>query len=169
MSATDVEPFDPRPGRASVLLSIAGALLTVVVSAATLPAAALGLAGLVLLPIGVQRGSRLVHRLGSAALFSAVVIAGAAGLAPLAMLVAAGAAVVAWDAGEQGIGLGEQLGRAAATTRVQVVHTGATVAVGALVGVVGYAVYDVATAGQPTTAIALLVGAAILFTYLLER
>lgn len=169
MSATDVEPFDPRPDTTATLLSVAGALLAVVLSAATLPAAALGLAGLVLLPIGVQRGSRLVHRLGSAALFAAVVLAGAAGLAPLPMLVAAGAAVVAWDAGEQGLGLGEQLGRKAATTRVQAVHTGATAAVGTLVGVVGYAVYDVASAGQPTTAIVLLVGAAILLTYLLDR
>lgn len=169
MSATEIDAFDPRPGRTSVAITTVAALVAVLASAATLPAAAAGLAGVVLLPIGVQRGSRLLHRLGAAGLFAGVLLAGAAGSPPVTMLVAAGAAVVAWDAGEHGIGLGQQLGSAATTTRAQVTHTVATVAVGAAVAVVGYVVYDIARSGQPTTAVVLLLVAAILFTFLLDR
>jgi len=169
MSATEIDTFDPRPGRASVALTTVAALVAVLASAATLPAAAAGLVGVVLLPIGVLRGSRLLHRLGSAGLFAAVLLAGAAGSPPITMLVAAGAAVVAWDAGEHGIGLGRQLGSAATMWRAQGLHTVATVAVGAVVAIVGYLVYEVASSGQPTTAVVLLLVAAILFTFLLDR
>lgn len=169
MSSTEIESFDPRPGTVSVVLTVAPAVLAAVASAATLPSTAAGLTGVILLPIGVQRGSRLLHRLGTAGLFAGVLLAGAAGAPPITMLIAAGAAVVAWDAGEHGIGLGEQLGSAAAMARTQVTHTGATAAVGTAVAVVGYFVYQIASSGQPTTAVVLLLVAALLFTFLLDR
>jgi len=169
MSATEVEAFDPRPTRASVALTVVPAVVAVVASAVTLPSAAAAFLGLVLLPIGVQRGSRLLHRLGAAGLFAGVLLAGAAGSPPITMLVGAGAAVVAWDAGEHGIGLGQQLGTAAAMSRAQFAHTGATAVVGVVVAAVGYGVFRVASAGQPTTAVVLLVFAALLFTFLLDR
>jgi len=169
MSATDANAFDPRPTRTSVVLTVVPALVAVLASAATLPSAGAAVLGLVVLPIGVLRGSRLLHRLGAAALFSGVLLAGAAGTPPVTMLVAAGAAVVAWDAGEHGLGLGRQLGTAATMGRSQVVHTGATVVVGMVVAGVGYGVYTIARTGQPTTAVVLLVFAALLFTFLLDR
>lgn len=169
MSSAQVESFDPRPRRLSVALTVVPALVAVLASAATLPAAATGLVGVVLLPIGVLRGSRLLHRIGTAGLFAAVLLAGGAGAPPIRMLVAAGTAVLAWDAGEHGIGLGEQLGTAATMARTQLTHTGVTAFVGTVVAVVGYVVYEIARSGQPTTAVVLLLLAALLFTFLLDR
>ncbi|MBO4247054.1 hypothetical protein IL252_04355 [Halomicrobium sp. IBSBa] len=167
--ATDADSLDTRPGTASVAVAVAAGLVTVLVSATTPLAGAVGPCGLVVVSFGVRRGSRLPHRIGSAGLFGAVLLAGVAGTDPVPMLVAAGAAVVAWDAGEHGIGLGRQLGHAAVSTRAQLAHVGVTVAVGSVVAVVGYVVYDAASTGQPTTAIALSLGAALLFTYALDR
>jgi len=167
--ATDADSLDTRPGTASVAVAVAAGLVTVLVSATTLLAGAVGLCALVVVSFGVRRGSRLLHRIGSAGLFGAVLLAGVAGTEPVPMLVAAGAAVVAWDAGEHGIDLGRQLGHAAVSTRAQLAHVGVTVAVGSAVAVVGYVVYDAASTGQPTTAIALSLGAALLFTYALDR
>jgi len=169
VSATEVESFDPRPDRIAVVLTVVPAVVALIASAVTPPAAVAAVVGVVLLPIGVQRGSRRLHRLGAASLFTAVLLAGAAGAPPVQMLVAAGAAILAWDAGEHGIGLGEQLGSAARTRRTLLAHTGATTAVGVVVAAVGYVVYRIARTGQPTTAVVLLLLAALLFTFLLDQ
>ena len=107
-------------------------------------------------------GSRTLVKLGVGSVFLTVLLAGFFRSAtPDVLLGATAASVVAWDAGEQAIGLGEQLGRSATTWQLELVHVGATglVAVAAVGGV--YATRTVATgtpsfAGFTATAVALL-------------
>lgn len=107
-------------------------------------------------------GSRTLVKLGVGLVFCSVLLAGFfQSVTPHVLLGATAASVVAWDAGEHAIGLGEQLGRSATTWRLELVHVGATglVAVAAVGGV--YATRTVATgtpsfAGFTATTVALL-------------
>lgn len=107
-------------------------------------------------------GSRTLVKVGVGCVFCSVLLAGFFRSAdPDVLLGATAASVVGWDAGEQAIGLGEQLGRSATTWRLELVHVAATglVAVAAVGGV--YATRAVGTgtpsfAGFTATAVALL-------------
>ncbi|MDS0295933.1 DUF7519 family protein [Halogeometricum luteum] len=111
-----------------------------------------GLVGAGVAPLRSNRAGALVT-VGAAALTVAVVLAGLlteAGATPL--LAAMVAAVVAWDAGERAVSLGEQVGVAARTWPVEVGRTAATAGYGALVvaatlGVRGMGVTDVPLLG----------------------
>ncbi len=162
------EAFDPRPAGLSAWLTAAAALVAVAASAVTATATVLGAVGLIAMPVGVARGADRLHRVGALALFGGVLLAGSAGASPATMLVATGATVVAWDAGENALELGRQVGSRAGTRRAVLVHTGATAGVAALVGAVGLGVYRFAGAGQPTVAVVLLLAAALLFALLLD-
>lgn len=168
MSAETETVFDRAPSL-SVWITAVAALVAVLVSGVTTEAAALGLLGLVAMPVGVSRGSRTVHTLGAVALFAGVLLAGSSGAGPAVVLVATAATVVAWDAGENAIGLGRQLGSAAETRRAELTHVGATTAVAAAVGALAYGTYRLARSGQPTMAVVLLLLAALLFAFLLDR
>lgn len=86
-----------------------------------------------LVPIRGQ-GSRSVVKVGAAGLFAGVLFAGLFQTVPFEMLLGTTiGTVVAWDAGEHAIGVGEQLGRRATTWRLEVGHIAGT----ALVGVAG--------------------------------
>jgi hypothetical protein len=99
-----------------------------------------GLIGLLVLagalvPIHGQR-SRALVKAGAAGLFTSVVLAGLFRAVGLWLLLAAGVGViVAWDASEHAIGVGEQLGEVASSWRCELPHVAATVGVG-IVGVV---------------------------------
>ncbi|ELZ30944.1 hypothetical protein C474_10796 [Halogeometricum pallidum JCM 14848] len=116
-----------------------------------------GVAGVALVGAGVaplrsNRAGGLVT-VGAAVLTVSVVLAGLlteTGATPL--LVAMVAAVVAWDAGERAVSLGEQVGVAARTWPVEVGRTAATagygvVVVAATLGVRGMGVTDVPLVG----------------------
>lgn len=76
-------------------------------------------------------GSRLLVKAGAAALFAAVLLAGLFQTADLTLLLGATVGtVVAWDAGDNAVGIGEQLGRPARTWRLEVSHLVATAGVG---------------------------------------
>ncbi|SFR91718.1 hypothetical protein SAMN05216559_0959 [Halomicrobium zhouii] len=160
--------FDQSPSTLGVATTIVAGLVAVAATTVSPPAALLALAGLLVLAVGVHRGSNQAHKLGTAGLFAGVLLAGAAGASPAASLVAFGGAVLAWDAGENAISLGRQLGAHAPTRRATVVHVAATGAVASVVGVLALVVYDLSRAGQPTTAVALLLVAALLFIWLLD-
>lgn len=154
---TDV---DRSPARPAATLAIVVALVGVAgLAAAGRPLGALlGLLGAVLIWVGVRRGSRRAVGSGAVALFGGMLVAGLADASPAGVLVGAAGAVLAWDAGERAITVGEQAGRAAATTRAGVVPGSGTAAVLALAGGVGYGAFRVSTGGKPTAAlVALLV------------
>jgi hypothetical protein len=94
--------------------------------------------------------------LGAVGLFGGVLLAGAQGGGPEALVLGLLGTVVAWDVGEHAVGLGEQLGREATTTRSELVHAAASLAVGAAGATLGYGVFLVAAGGQPTTALVFL-------------
>ncbi|WP_247003720.1 DUF7519 family protein [Halosolutus gelatinilyticus] len=125
-------------------------------------ALAAGGVGLALLVSGVARGTRSSVSLGAAALVAGAIVAGVQGAAAGAVLVSVVAAVLAWDAGTTAISIGEQLGRKAPTRRIELVHLAASAAVGALTIGAGYLLYEIATDGQPLSALVLLIVATVL-------
>ncbi|QLG29053.1 hypothetical protein HUG10_16570 [Halorarum halophilum] len=126
--------------------------------------AGIGAVGVVLVVAGLLRPSRRVLGAGAVAIVCAVLAASAFdGAGVGASLAGTVAAAVAWDLGEHALGLGEQLGRETDVTRNVAVHTGASVAVGAVGAGVAFGTYSAATGGQPVVALVfLLVGAVLL-------
>lgn len=108
---------------------------------------ALGAVGLVIgvIASGVVRGS------GEAALLAAIVLA-----------------VVAWDAGEGAISLGEQVGRAARTRTVVLVHAAASAVVGTVGALLAAAVYGVGVTGLPLAGLAALLGSVLALAVALD-
>ncbi|MUW13535.1 hypothetical protein GJ633_01880 [Halorubrum sp. CBA1125] len=115
-----------------------------------------------LLPVWAS-GSRLVCKLGTGGVFLTVVFSGLfSAVGELHLLLAAVATVVAWDAADNAVGIGEHLGRAATSWRLQVTHTTGSAAVG-LAGVAGiHLVRHVAVSDLSLAAFALLFVALLL-------
>lgn len=153
---------DRRPSRggaavaAAAGLAAAGALAPVDAEGTALAAA-----GTALVVAGAVLASRRTRDLGLAWLVLAAVLAGLRGAGPGPLLVAGVAAVVAWDAADQAVGVGEQLGRAARTRRVEAVHAAGSLLVGLGGATVGYGAYRLAGGGTPVAALALLLVGAI--------
>jgi len=164
----DYETFDDSPSPTGLVLTVVPAVVVALASATFLPAAAVALLAVLVLTVGVRNASRSLVTLGAVVLFGAVLVAGASD-APLPfVLIGAGATVVAWDAGTNAITVGRQIGAAAETRRLQLVHSLATTGVAAVVGAVGYGAFRLASGGQPTAGVALLLLAVLLFSYLLD-
>ena len=133
-----------------------------------------GMLGVLVLAFGVVpvagTGSRALVKLGTATVFAAVVVSGVFQSVSVSTLLLAGvAAVVAWDAGENAINVGEQLGRAADTSRVELLHVGASAAVGALAVLSGTLVRDVGASSLSLPALATLLVAAVLLVAALHE
>jgi hypothetical protein len=163
-----VNEIDRSPAVVSTALAVGAGVLSVLASAlGSVVGAIPGAAGLAVLGVGLVRGSRAAVTGGSGLLFAGVLLAGASGASPEPLLVGTLGAILAWDIGENGIGLGAQLGRAADTRRLEFVHAASSLVVGAVTAGLGYGVYLGATSGQPLTALVfLLVGAVVLVSAL---
>ena len=85
-----------------------------------------------------------------------------AGVATHRLLASVTAAVVAWDASERAITLGEQVGRRARTAGVELLRSGASVALGAFACVVSFVAFGATPAVLPPATLALLLAAALL-------
>lgn len=169
VSASTGDAFDARPPVVATWVAAAAGSVAVLVSAATAVSTGLGLFGLVVLTAGVHRGAFRVQTIGAAGLFAAVLTAGVAGTPPLPLLVATAGAVLAWDAGEHAIALGKHVGSRADARRAVLAHVGATAVVASAVGGLGFVVFRTARSGQPTTAVVLLLLAAVLFALVMNR
>ncbi|WP_425499573.1 DUF7519 family protein [Halogeometricum luteum] len=146
-----------RPPVAGVSVALAAAALGFAgVGVAAAGALAPAGVGVLVLAVGLFRASRRVVTVGAAALFLGVLYAGARGGAPEPLLLGALGTVVSWDAAEYAVGVGEQLGRDADTTRLTLVHTATTLAVGVVGAAVAYAVFLSVGGGQPVAALVLL-------------
>lgn len=76
-------------------------------------------------------GSRGLVKVGTGLLYLAMLVSGVFQSVALGALLLAGtASVVAWDAGEHAISVGEHLGRRSGTSEVEVVHVAGTVGLG---------------------------------------
>lgn len=158
---------------ALLLLAGAGAVVAAVAAEATgagalserlvagAGVAGVGLVGAGVAPLRSKRASELVT-LGAAVLVVAVVLAGLlteAGATPL--LAAMVAAVVAWDAGERAVSLGEQVGVEARTWPVEVGRTAATAGYGAAVVAATLVVRGMGVTDVPLVGLLLLLCAAV--------
>lgn len=98
--------------------------------------------------------------LASAGLFAAAAFAAPAGVAPPFVVAGVVASVLAWDAGEYGVTLGREIGRAADTRGTELVHASGTLAVGVACALATAGLYAAATAAPvaslPTVPFALV-------------
>jgi len=156
----------PEPG---VPITAIPATIAILATAVAIPAAVLALLGASLMIVGVRRGNRRLHTMGAAASFAGVLFATALGAAPALALLGGACAVLAWDAGEHAIGLGQQVGRDADARRAVLVHTGASSLAAIGIVLLTTVVYLLARTGQPSTAAGVLVAAVGLFALLLHR
>lgn len=158
--------IDGSPARTSARLAVALAA----VAALWLPTAggrAFGFLGAVLVAAGALRGRRGRVTAGAVALVAGVAASGLAGAPTLPLVGATLCSLLAWDAGRYGITVGEQLGRGAATTRLELAHVAATAAVGtaaAALGTASYLAVDTTTDG--VAVVVLLVGVALVLSAL---
>jgi hypothetical protein len=158
-----VRPVDRSPTRLGRWASVIAGLLALVSSGFySWPALVAGALGLVLLVVGVVRGTNRTVSVGAFGLFAGAVLAGAQGAPVIPVLASVTASVLAWDFGNHAIGLGAQLGPEADTLRLEAVHLTASTAVGAVVAAVGFGLYRTGTGEQPVAALVLLVVAAVL-------
>lgn len=152
--------IDRSPARRSSLLSVLAGGIAV----STLPpspAMGLGIVGVLVVLVGLGSESRRHVSTGAFVLFLGVLLAGAGNASPEAVLVAATATVLSWDLGEQAINVSDHLGRAAETARIEFVHAAGSTAAGAVAVGVAYAVFRLATGGQPLAALFFLLVAAL--------
>jgi hypothetical protein len=112
----------------------------------------------------VDRRSRQLLKVGSVLLFFSVLLGGLVALGPLStLLVGAVAALLVWDLGENAVSIGEQLGRNAPTTRLELTHLAASLFVGSVAVVAGLLVSDVGAADLSFPSFVVLVVAVVLF------
>ncbi|WP_273838579.1 hypothetical protein [Halococcus sp. PRR34] len=166
MTATATPPIDDAPARISVGLALAASFVgTLALAVSTVSLAAGGL-GFVLVGLGLVRGWRSAVTLGGAGLFCGVVLAGLVGAPAIVVVFATAAAVVAWDVATFGIDVGEELGREADTTRLELVHAGTSVVTAAIPAMIGMVLFRTAEGGTALVPIALLCGAVVLVVVL---
>lgn len=165
--------IDRRPVRLSAVVSLgAGALAALAAMLTASVGGALAGLGVVALAPGLVLGSRRLVHVGGVVLAAGMVVAGATGsgaAAELFLLVGTASTVVAWDVGQNAIGLGQQLGQAAETTRAELAHLGASLVVGTVTVGVAYGLYQFAGSGQPLPALVMLLVAALALTTALRQ
>ncbi|WP_433630469.1 DUF7519 family protein [Halomicrococcus sp. NG-SE-24] len=110
----------------------------------------------------VRAGSGLVYfSTLVSAIFQAVTLEG--------LLLAGAAAIVAWDAGEHAVSVGNHLGRQSGTTEVEVVHVAGSVGVAVLAIAAARVAVGVGISGLSHTALVLVLVAALLFLITLHE
>lgn len=159
------ETVDRSPPRSSTALALtAAALATVVVGLAVplaVPICALGVGALIW---ALRSGSRRGTTVAGALLFAGALAAGSAGASTGLVLVAGALAVVSWDAADNGIGLGEQVGADARTRSAAITHVAATTVVSFGTAGVAYLLYAATTGGRPLLSLVALGFAAVVLT-----
>lgn len=117
-----------------------------------------------------SRWSRPVAAIGAALVGAGALAAGALHEPSTVHLFGAVAAtMVAWDAAEQAIGLGEQVGRDADTAVVELVHSGGSTVVGATAVGLAVGAASVEAVDLPIAGVVLLLSAAIVLVLALYR
>jgi len=152
---------DRSPSRVGSALALCAGALALAPGASVLGAGVLlGALGFVSLLNGLLFARRGLLTLGSTLIVAGVLVAGVEGAPTHLVLGGVVAGVLAWDVGQNAIELGEQLGREAGTARTELLHAGASAAVGLATAGLGYGVYLVGVGGRPVAAVALLLFAA---------
>ena len=163
--SNEIVEVDHAPSRLSQVLTIVAAIIGV---GSTAPfsgfAVPFGLVGLVLLGIGIGKvySSGWVS-IGVAMILIGTLISGVYGFVPPElMLLGVSATFVAWDIGQYGLSIGEQLGRQTRSSRLETVHVASTTVFMGVVSVLTYSIYMIGDTGQPAPAVTLALVGAIL-------
>lgn len=170
-SESEVLDVEHAPPRIAQIVAVAGALTGV---ALTVPFAILaipfGVAGFVLVAASVlSLYSRGWLTAGVGMMLFAALVAGATGAIPAELLlVGVGATLVAWDAGQHGFVLGEQLGRQAPSRRNQIVHITTSAVVIATASTFAYLVFAIGADGRPEPAVATAVVGLVMLVWTLR-
>lgn len=107
---------------------------------------------------------------GTGLLFVAVLTSGVVrGTSTTALVVAGAGTVLAWDAAENGVSVGDQLGVDARTLRAELVHVGATAAVAAAAATAVLGVAGLGVEGLSFAALAALLVAGVVLTLAYHR
>ncbi|MFC6955400.1 DUF7519 family protein [Halorubellus litoreus] len=161
------------PGVALVLLAIAGSWTGVgrAVAFATVAPALLGaLLVTVSLAPGRGEGTRTLLKAGCGVVFLGVLMAGVGQSATFDELALATVGiVVAYDAGETAVNVGEHLGQEASTWRVESTHLAGTAAVGVLTVLLGRALQGLQTPGLDLGQFAIVLVAVVAFVAVLHE
>lgn len=154
--------FEPRPSRLGTGIAAAAGLFAVAALSVVPVAAAVAGSGLLALLAGGRRGSGRLVAAGLVGVAAGLLVAGALGAPAELLVVATVAGFLAWDATENAVSVGRQLGAAAATSRAELAHVGATLLVATAGGGVAYAASRLTDAPRPITAAILLLLAVVL-------
>ncbi|GAB3023777.1 DUF7519 family protein [Natronobiforma cellulositropha] len=160
--------FDASPSSVALAVATLGGLVGAVAAAVDPLVASIAVCAGAALPLAVYYRSHSALAFAAGTLFVAVLLAGLVGASPPRVLLGVGAAVVAWDAGSNGLTVGAQLGADATTRSVELVHVAGTVCVALVVAVASFLVFDAVGTLAPT-ALVLLIVAAVILAWLLER
>ena len=160
------------PSRAAQLVTVVAALLGMgLTTPFTLISIPFGVAGLVIVALSMTVSTSVRWlSVGSALILVGAVLAGALGaLSPEVALIGVSTTVLAWDAGQHGLVLGEQLGRGTSPRRNLVVHLAATTVALTVVSVVGYASFVFASGQRPAPAISVVLLGVVTLAWLFRR
>ncbi|WP_435362185.1 DUF7519 family protein [Haloarchaeobius sp. DFWS5] len=144
-------------GRLTVTLALAPTILGgLLVAAAVIPRSG--------------TGSRLLLKVGAAVVMVGILVAGITKQVSFGELLLAGVVLVfAWDAGENAMNVGEQLGREPKTWPVEAAHLCGTAIVGAVTIGLGQVTKGLGTPGLPLGQFALLLVAVVVLTAALHE
>ena len=160
------------PSRAAQLITIVAALLGMgLTTPFTLVSIPFGVAGLVIVALSITVATSVRWlSVGAALILVGAVLAGAFGaLSPEVALVGVSATVLAWDAGQHGIVLGEQLGRGTSPRRNLIVHVAATTVALTVFSGVGYATFVFASGQRPAPAISVVLLGVVILAWLFRQ
>jgi hypothetical protein len=164
-----VGPIDRAPTYLSSTLALLAAVSTAVLSAYAPVALGSALVGLLVLAVGLGLGRQQEITVGGGLLVVGVVAAGTSGAPVSATVLGMTSALLAFDTATTAVGLGEQLGREATTSEVELFHAAASTAVGLGVVVPALAIREAATGGQPVSAVFGLLVVVLLSVVVLRR
>ncbi|MFC5970898.1 hypothetical protein ACFPYI_06090 [Halomarina salina] len=121
-----------------------------------------GLLGTLLFAGGTAVGAGRVVSLGLVASLGGVVVGALTGVGVVFVVAATTCFLVAWDAANQALALGETVGREAVSQRALSVHAAVAGGVASVAAGVGYGVYLAVGGGRPVGALVLLLVGAVL-------
>lgn len=123
--------IDRRPSRVNAICALFAALGAATLVGIGARVALLGaVTGVVALTAGLVTRSRSWLSVGALGLLVGVLVASLLDVDVLKVVVGAALTLIAWDLGENAVGIGAQVGRRASTARVEVVRVGISSVVG---------------------------------------
>lgn len=161
MSRPVVEPPDGSPAALSSLFAVclAGIAWSLTVPYST-TGAGIATIGWLLAALALSVGDRRLLSTAACGLVLGVFVAAGDGARSAAVLVGVLASVLAWDLGNNAIGIGRQLGRNASTVGIELRHAGGSLAVGACIVVLAYVPSVLVRGARPLVAVVFLLVAA---------